>query len=100
MKYMKWLILCMALCLIFSFSACDDGDDSDDPDLPGPPAETPWLCFTAGEDSSKVSTEIVALGTVTSSLPMLEYSVNGGISWETFTVDDTEVPLAKAGDKM
>ena len=102
----------MAVCLVFSFTACDDGDDSATsadngggtdnpvPDPPGPPAETPWLCFTAGEDASKVSTEIVALGTVTSSLPMLEYSVNGGISWETFTVDDTEVPLAKAGDKM
>ena len=91
----------MALCLIFSLTACDDGDDSDDPDLPGPPAETPWLCFTAGEDSSKVSTEIfIDVGTVPSSLPVLEYSVNGGISWETFIVDETQVTLAKAGDKM
>ena len=101
MKANKWFLLFLAVCLIFSFIACDDGDDSDEPDLPGPPAETPWLCFTAGEDASKVSTAIVlADGTVTSSLPALEYSLDGGISWDTFTVADTQVTLAKTGDKM
>ena len=84
-----------------SFAACGGGGGGDDPE-PDPPAPaTPWLCFTAGSDAATVTTEIVAeVGTVTSPLPALEYSLDGGESWNTFTVADTSVTLPKNGDKM
>ena len=100
-KLRKSFAILLALCLIVSFGACDGGSGSDDPD-PDPPAPaTPWLCFTAGSDAATVTTEIaVEVGTVSSPLPALEYSLDGGESWNTFTVDDTSVTLPKTGDKM
>ena len=101
MKLRKYFAILLALCFIISFAACGGGGGGDDPE-PDPPAPaTPWLCFTAGSDAATVTTEIVAeVGTVTSPLPALEYSLDGGESWNTFTVADTSVTLPKNGDKM
>ena len=108
MKYGKWLILLMALCLIISFAACGGGGGGgDEPDPPAP--ETPWLCFTASDDST-VSTKTQTEGTVSTPAPALEYSKDDGTTWTDFelsyydafgnlTTAGTTVPLA-SGEKM
>ena len=107
MKYGKWLILLMALCLIFSFAGCSGGG-GDDPDPPAP--ETPWLCFTANTAGSTVSTKTQTDGTVSTPAPVLEYSKDGGTTWTAFALSyydlldnlitaGTTVTLA-SGEKM
>ena len=107
----------MAICLVFTLSACGGGGGgSDDPAGGGngngngggngggnsAPAG-PWLCFTALTAGSSISTTNQG-GTVTNT-PSLEFSTDGE-NWESFdlnTGDDatnTKVTLANAGDKV
>lgn len=111
MKYGKWLILLMTLCLIFSFAGCGGGGGGgDEPDPPAP--ETPWLCFTANEAGSTVSTVVIEDSTPVTPRPAVEYSTDGGTTWHPFVFSyyewgtmnpisaGTTVTLEKVGDKM
>ena len=119
MKANKWLLLFLAVCLVFSLAACGGGgggsdtaaDNGDDPAGGGnggngggnsAPAG-PWLCFTALTAGSTVSTTNV-YGTVTYT-PSIEFSTDGE-NWEPFALNNVDpamnktVTLANAGDKV
>lgn len=61
-------------------------------------ANAPWLCFTASA-ASTVSTTVSYNGTVSTPVPTVEYSKDGGTTWTDFVIDDTTVSLA-SGEKM
>ncbi|MBO7429389.1 MAG: hypothetical protein J6U56_00020 [Spirochaetia bacterium] len=113
MKANRWLCLFLAICLVFTLAACGGGGGgSDDPSGGGnnggngggnsAPAG-PWLCFTAIESNSSISTTNQG-GTVTNT-PSLEYSTDGE-TWELFDLNNVDpannktVTLANAGDKV
>ena len=115
MKANKWLLLFLAVCLVFSLAACSGGgggadttaDNGDDPAGGGgngggnggngggnsAPAG-PWLCFTA-TGSSTVS--MIKTGTL-NPIPTLVYSKDSS-SWTDFVIGTTTVGLAD-GEKV
>lgn len=126
MKMNKWLLLFLAVCLVFSLAACggvggggsdttaDNGGNGDDPagggNGGGPdggdnggsgepvilPSEN-WLCFKANEDGCSISTTVVN-GPLTVT-PSLEYSKDRE-SWIPFTVGVDSVDLINTDDKV
>lgn len=108
----RFFILFLSLMFVLSFTGCGGGGGgSDDPDPdPDPPApETPWLCFTANEAGSTVSTKTKTEGTVSTPAPALEYSKEGTTwidfelsyydAFDNLTTAGTTVELA-SGEKM
>ena len=114
MKANRWFCLILAICLVFTLTACGGGggSSSDDPSGSGggnnggggqSVLSGPWLCFTAIKAGSTVSTTN-NWGPVTHT-PSLEYSTDGK-SWKPFILNtgndaaNTKITLAKAGDKV
>lgn len=107
MKANKWLLLFLAMCLVFSFAACGGGGggSSDDPagggngggnGEPAIPVSDNYLCFTANENNCSISTKVYYSLTTT---PSLEYSTDKG-NWVPFILNSTTVDLPNTGDKV
>ena len=111
MQANRWLCLLLAICLIFTLTACsgggggsdtsaDNGGNGDDPAGGGgngggnsAPAG-PWLCFTATGLSTVSMAKVGTLDTI----PTLEFSKDGS-DWEDFVIGTTTVKLAD-GEKV
>ena len=109
MKANKWLLLFLAVCLVFSFAACGggggggsdttaDNGNGDDPagggngggsGEPAIPVSDDYLCFTANENNCSISTTIYFSLIIT---PSLEYSTDKE-NWVPFIINVTSVPL-------
>ena len=106
MKANRWLCLLLAICLVFTLTACggSGGHSSDDPfgggggGNGGEGEETfvpgSWLCFTSTGESTVSMAKIGSFD----SLPNLKYSKNGE-PWKDFVIGTTTVNLAD-GEKM
>ena len=92
MKTKYFLYFLVIIISVFCLIACGGGGGGggDDPD----PPSTPWLCFTASENST-VSTKTIIDGAVSSAAPALEYSKDDGTTWTDF-----ELFYYDAGDNL
>ena len=93
MKANKWLLLFLAVCLVFSLAACDGGGGSGESAIP---VSDNYLCFKANENNCSISTTIYFSLIIT---PSLEYSTDKE-NWAPFIIDSTTVDLTNAGDKV
>ena len=93
MKANKWLLLFLAVCLVFSLAACDGGGGSGESAIP---VSDNYLCFKANENNCSISATINFSLTTT---PSLEYSTDKE-NWAPFIIDSTTVDLTNAGDKV
>ena len=92
MKIKKFIIILLALCLVFSMAGCGGSGGSDDNGGGGNnPAPSGPLCFTASAAST------IQLYTTTGANPSLEYSTDGS-TWQAFTMNH-DYNLA-SGDKF